>query len=228
MHSSANDVLSQQSCRHAKQRAPSLVLLADTKQSADASASSQTAAANTPAGDAPADDAGLQQPHAIQHATVPTASTAATASSMQATKQKLGTEQLQHTVPNAVPTAEAGKSAANISTAVHAVPGTSIQSQSTDTDGQGQSDVGPDQACSPAQSVPCPACLGVLQSPEQTLATVPASMLAGLPEPEGNAGRWKGCNLGSAEALAACVRCGLPCACPVIWSHCSPERGPVT
>lgn len=81
-----------------------------------------------------------------------------------------------------------------------------LYSQSIDTADRAQPDVGPNQACSPPQSVACPACLGVLQSPEQAPTIIPASMLAGLPEPEGNAGEWKGCDLGSAEALAACVR----------------------
>ena len=58
-----------------------------------------------------------------------------------------------------------------------------------------------------AAAVPvCPACLGVLQSPEGALQGVPPAMLAGLPEAEGNAGSWQTSTSGTSHALAACVR----------------------
>ena len=52
----------------------------------------------------------------------------------------------------------------------------------------------------------CPACLGVLQTPEGALHAVPAAMLAGLPEAEGNAGSWQTCTSGSCDTLAQCIR----------------------
>ena len=52
----------------------------------------------------------------------------------------------------------------------------------------------------------CPACLGVLQTPEGVVHAVPAAMLAGLPEAEANAGSWQTCTSGSCEALARCIR----------------------
>ena len=52
----------------------------------------------------------------------------------------------------------------------------------------------------------CPACLGVLQTPEGGLHAVPAAMLAGLPEAEANAGSWQTCTSASCHALAQCVR----------------------
>lgn len=61
----------------------------------------------------------------------------------------------------------------------------------------------------------CPACLGVLQTPAGGLQAVPAAMLAGLPEAEGNAGSWQTCTSGSCDALAQCVR--LDC---ISSSHC--------
>lgn len=63
-----------------------------------------------------------------------------------------------------------------------------------------------DQSSNSAIQVPCPACLGVLQRSEKILEAVPAAMLAGLPEAEGNAGKWKGCSQGNPDAVAACVR----------------------
>ena len=52
----------------------------------------------------------------------------------------------------------------------------------------------------------CPACLGVLQSPEAALQAVPEAMLAGLPEAEGNAGSWQTANFGSCNTIADCIR----------------------
>lgn len=69
-------------------------------------------------------------------------------------------------------------------------------------------DSGAGETCS--DSVVCPACLGVLQAPEGSLQAVPAGMLAGLPEAEGNAGSWQTCNSGSAQTLSQCVRYSLP------------------
>ena len=63
-----------------------------------------------------------------------------------------------------------------------------------------------DQGSNSAIQVPCPACLGVLQGSEKVLEAVPAAMLAGLPEAEGNAGEWKRCSQGHPDAVAECVR----------------------
>lgn len=52
----------------------------------------------------------------------------------------------------------------------------------------------------------CPACLGVLQTPEGALHAVPAAMLSGLPEAEGNAGSWQTCTSGSCDTFAHCIR----------------------
>ena len=64
----------------------------------------------------------------------------------------------------------------------------------------------------------CPACLGVLQSPEGVLQGVPPAMLTGLPEAEGNAGSWQTSTSGTCHALAACVRWGcISSATPTYW-----------
>ena len=65
----------------------------------------------------------------------------------------------------------------------------------------------------------CPACLGVLQTPEGALHAVPAAMLAGLPEAEGNAGSWQTCTSGSCDTLAQCIR--SECAVLLLLLLCS-------
>ena len=79
---------------------------------------------------------------------------------------------------------------------------TALESQQSPS---GPDSVTPRPATLVSQSV-CPACLGVLQTPEGSLRPVLPAMLAGLPEAEGNAGSWQTCTSGSCNALAACVR----------------------
>ena len=82
----------------------------------------------------------------------------------------------------------------------HGLNATATASRRADQTGPGQ------YAPAPATDPVCPACLGVLQSPERGLQAVPAAMLAGLPEAEGNAGRWLTCTSASPASLAHCVR----------------------
>lgn len=58
--------------------------------------------------------------------------------------------------------------------------------------------------------VPCPACLGVLQTPESSLqrpnGAVGPNLLGGLQEAEGNAGSWKSWSSGQLDGLAEAIR----------------------
>ena len=58
--------------------------------------------------------------------------------------------------------------------------------------------------------VPCPACLGVLHTPESSLqqrnGVVSPHLMGGLQEAEGNAGSWKSWSSGQLNDLAESVR----------------------
>ena len=168
--------------------------------------------ASTAAAGAEADTTDATSLQTRQQSAAATALTPAPASSADAPQQP---EQLQLSDPTAA--ASAQQSATGVTAPVAAAGGAvngaaspNHDQQSTEAQHQQQGMSASAQAFDLAAPIPCPACLVVLQGPEKTLASVPPNMLAGLPEAEGNAGKWKcSCN-GSVEALASCIRYVTP------------------
>lgn len=170
-------------------------------------ASAAAAAAHTQAPVPPADSAGLQAPHASQQSAA-TKVPRTTSAPIHATQQQPDVKQVQHPLPSVPVTVGSSETDAAVHADADAAAHDVLQPIDSQADGLAppQNQLQQSHQGSTAD-LPCPACLGVLQGPEQVLASVPSSMLAGLPEAEGNAGEWKGCINGGATALAACIRC---------------------
>ena len=178
--------------------------------------------ASTAAVSAEADTTDATSLHTRQQSAAATALTPAPTSSADAPQQP---EQLQLSDPDAAASAQQSATGATAPAAAAAADGPVDGAVNGAVDGAVDSAASPnrDQQSTEAQNqqqglprsgqgldlagpIPCPACLGVLQGPEKTLASVPPAMLAGLPEAEGNAGEWKCSIEGSVEALASCIR----------------------
>ena len=187
------------------------ILAADTAKHANPA--NNTAPAHVPA--QPSDSTVILTPHTSQATAACTSLEPANPSPADAANQAQLAQPVQHTdtasEASATTDAQATTPAVVAAAVTDAAAAAQVSAQprgsvSNGIDQQQQGHGASDQSSNSAMQVPCPACLGVLQGSEKILEPIPAAMLAGLPEAEGNAGEWKECSQGSPDAIAACIR----------------------
>lgn len=189
------------------------ILAADAAKHANPA--SNTAPAHVPAHAQPSDSTVIPKSHTSQATAASTSLEPANPSPADAANQAQLAQPAQHTdtaseasaTIDAQATTPAVVAAAVMDDAAAAQVAAQPQgSVSNGIDQQQQEYGAPNHNSNSGIQIPCPACLGVLQGSEKILEPIPAAMLAGLPEAEGNAGEWKECSHGSPDAVAACIR----------------------